>query len=222
MIGFANADGGTLVVGMHDGKVEGTDSSDSHRNELMQAHVEHCQPPVPAQLKLLACRREDGQDDQLLVIEIRPGETVYANARDEVFLRISDENRRLAYAQRQELLYDRGQGSYESRPIEQASLDALDSQLLENYATAIGHPDATRLLRARGLAIDDTLTVAGVLLFASDPQRFLPESFIRVLRYRGTERGTGARQQLVVDEKIEGPIPRQLMRARARRRCKPS
>jgi ATP-dependent DNA helicase RecG len=222
MIGFANADGGTLVVGMHDGKVEGTDSSDSHRNELMQAHVEHCQPPVPAQLKLLACRREDGQDDQLLVIEIRPGETVYANARDEVFLRIGDENRRLTYAQRQELLYDRGQGSYESRPIEQASLDALDSQLLENYATAIGHPDATRLLRARGLAIDDTLTVAGGLLFASDPQRFLPESFIRVLRYRGTERGTGARQQLVVDEKIEGPIPRQLMRARARRRCKPS
>src|ERR1700728_1714554 len=81
MIGFANSDGGTLVVGLQDGKVEGTDSSDSHRNELMQAHVQYCQPALPAQLKLVACKRGDGQNDQLLVVEIRPGETVYANVR---------------------------------------------------------------------------------------------------------------------------------------------
>lgn len=214
MIGFANSDGGMLVVGLQDGKVEGTDSSDSHRNELMQAHVQYCQPAVPAQLKLVTCRRGDGQNDQLLVIEIRPGETVYTNVRDEVFLRIGDENRRLTYTQRQELLYDRGQGSYESRVVQDATLHALGTDLLENYARTLGHPDAIRLLRARGLATDDTLTVAGVLLFSSDPQRFLPESFIRVLRYLGNERGSGARQQLIRDEKIEGPIPLQLMKAR--------
>jgi ATP-dependent DNA helicase RecG len=214
MIGFANSDGGMLVVGLQDGKVEGTDSSDSHRNELMQAHVQYCQPAVPAQLKLVTCRRGDGQNDQLLVIEIRPGETVYTNVRDEVFLRIGDENRRLTYTQRQELLYDRGQGSYESRVVQDATLHALETDLLENYARTLGHPDAIRLLRARGLATDDTLTVAGVLLFSSDPQRFLPESFIRVLRYLGNERGSGARQQLIRDEKIEGPIPLQLMKAR--------
>jgi len=214
MIGFANSDGGTLVVGLQDGKVEGTDSSDSHRNELMQAHVQYCQPAVPAQLKLVACKRGDGHNDQLLVVEIRPGETVYANVRDEVFLRIGDENRRLTYTQRQELLYDRGQGSYESRVVQDATLHALETDLLENYARTLGHPDAIRLLRARGLAVDDTLTVAGVLLFTEHPQRFLPESFIRVLRYLGDERGSGARQQLIRDEKIEGPIPLQLMKAR--------
>jgi hypothetical protein len=37
---------------------------------------------------------------------------------------------------------------------------------------------------------------------------------IRVLRYRGIERGTDARQQLVSDERIDGPIPTQLARAR--------
>lgn len=214
MIGLANADGGTLIVGVHDGKVEGTDSSDSHRNELMQAHVEFCQPPVPARLELLACRHSNGEKDQLLVIEIRPGETVYANVRDDVFLRIGDENRRLTYAQRQELLYDRGQGSYESRLVEGASPETLDNELLGGYATALGHPEPRRLLQARGLAVDDTLTVAGALLFAANPQRFLPESFIRVLHYRGNERGTGARQQLIRDETIDGPIARQLIMAR--------
>jgi ATP-dependent DNA helicase RecG len=214
MVGFANADGGTLVVGIHDGKIEGTDSSATHRNELMQAHIQHCQPPVPARSWLLACRCEDGTTDHLLVVDIRPGDTVYANARDEVFLRIGDENRRLTYAQRQELLYDRGHGSYEGRLVEGSSPEMLDRALLGDYAQAVGHPDALRLLRARGLAVQNTLTVAGTLLFAANPQRFLPESFIRVLRYRGDKRGTGARQQLIRDERIEGPIAHQLVRAR--------
>src|SRR6185312_14068911 len=68
--------------------------------------------------------------------------------------------------------------------------------------------------QARGLTVDGQLTVAGLLLFAQSPQRFLPESFIRVVRYRGAERGTGSRQQLLRDEKIEGPIARQLIDAR--------
>ena len=179
----------------------------------MQAHIDFCQPAVPAKSRLIPCQRDDGLPDQLLVIEIRPGDTVYSNVRDEVFLRIGDENRRLNYGQRQELLYDRGEGSYESRPIAGASLDLIDQGLARQYADAVGHGDPARLMRARGLAVDDTLTVAGVLLFGADPQRFLPESFIRVLRYRGSERGTGARQQLIGDERIEGPIARQLKRA---------
>jgi ATP-dependent DNA helicase RecG len=214
MIGFANADGGTLVVGIHRGVVEGTDGSTEHRNELMQAHVQYCQPPVPAHAHLLACRRDGDVPDNLLVIDVRPGDTVYANTRDDVFLRVGDENRRLTYAQRQELLYDRGHGSYESRLVEVASLQDLDDELLQAYTRAVGHPDAARLLQARGLTIDGQLTVAGVLLFSLSPQRFLPESFIRVLRYRGVERGTGSRQQLLRDETIEGPIARQLIEAR--------
>ncbi|HEY7960925.1 MAG TPA: RNA-binding domain-containing protein, partial [Solirubrobacteraceae bacterium] len=213
LVGFANADGGTIVVGIHADRVEGTDRAVSHRNELMQAHVQFCQPAVPAHFRLIECRRGDGEPDRLLVIEVRSGEAVYANTRDEVFLRIGDENRRLTFAQRQELLYDRGQGTYESRKLEGASLSELDRELLDGYASAVDARDPIRLLRARGLAEKDDLTVAGALLFAKNPQRFLPEAFVRVLRYRGRERGTGVRQQLLYDERVEGPIARQLFAA---------
>jgi ATP-dependent DNA helicase RecG len=33
-IGFANADGGVIVIGIHDGVIEGTDASPAHRNAL--------------------------------------------------------------------------------------------------------------------------------------------------------------------------------------------
>jgi ATP-dependent DNA helicase RecG len=214
LIGFGNADGGIVVVGIHSRMVEGTDGAPNRQNEQMQANIDFCEPPVRVLQRILDCENELGEPDHLLVLEVEPGEAVHANKRDEVFLRVGDENRRLTFRQRQELLYDKGQASYEARPMPATSIDDLDFSIVKQYATAVRAPDSVRLLQARGLAEDRTLTIAGCLLFAEHPQRFLPETFVRVLRYRGRERGTGARQQLLEDVHLEGPIPRQLFRAR--------
>jgi len=94
------------------------------------------------------------------------------------------------------------------------SVDA-DATLIEQYADAVEAPDPQRLLRARGLATSTgELTIAGLLLFGTYPQQVMPEAFVRVLRYRSRSRGSGARQQLLHDERFEGPIPHQLMTAR--------
>lgn len=213
LIGFANADGGIVIVGLSDGEVEGTSGNLERRNSQFQANIDFCMPPVRAKPRLIACVDRDGESDELLAIEVEPGDSVHANQKDEVFLRVGDENRKLNFAQRRELLYDKGQGSYEMG-LSGATLDSLDQSLLEDYAIAVGAPQPRRLLYARGLADGEDLTIAGCLLFAEAPQAFLPEAFIRVLRYRGRERGSGSRQQLVEDVKLEGPIPVQLRQAR--------
>ena len=200
-------------MGLREGSVEGVDDDAVQVNALTQAAIDFCQPPVRCASRLVPCLTAEGAADHLLLFDIQPGETVHANVRDEVFLRIGDENRRLSFGQRQELLYDRGHGSYESRVVHGASLDALDEGVLQAYAAALDHPVPHRLLHARGLASDSLLTVAGVLLFAEHPQQFVPEGFVRVLRYRGTERGTGARQQVTYDQRFEGPLAVQLVEA---------
>jgi ATP-dependent DNA helicase RecG len=214
LIGMANADGGWVVVGLHRGEIEGTDRAEKRRNEQMQANIDYCVPPVRAKHRLLECERHDGSSDHLLVFEIDPSDVVHANVKDEVFLRVGDETRRLTYAQRQELLYDKGQASYEARALPQVGFDRLNRTLLEQYTNAVSSPDPDRLLQARGLSQDDQLTVGGCLLFAEYPQEVFPEAFVRVLRYRGRERGAGARQQLISDERLEGPIPLLLLAAR--------
>jgi ATP-dependent DNA helicase RecG len=213
-IAMANADGGTLVLGLRGDTVEGTDRYPDKRNDQIQAAIDFCEPPVRVRHRLVACLNGKGDPDHLLVFEIDPSDVVHANRRDEVYLRVGDENRRLTFRQRQELLYDKGQASYEARPVVGASFKRLDSELLDQYANAVGAADGMRLLHARGLATDEELTVAGCLLFADSPQAFLPETFIRVLRYRGRHRGTGSSQQLIHDERIEGAIPLQLLKAR--------
>jgi ATP-dependent DNA helicase RecG len=213
LIGFANADGGTVVVGLADGAVEGTDANPERRSAQLQAKTDFCVPPVRARHRLIECVNSSGRPDTLLVFEIESSDRVHANQKDEVFLRVGDETRRLSFTQRQELLYDKGQASYEARPSGM-TLEAADDRVLADYVSATGASDAMRLLPARGLALDHELTIAGCLLFAESPQALLPEAFIRVLRYRGRERGSGERQQLTADVRLEGPIPKQLMEAR--------
>lgn len=215
LIGFANADGGVLVIGLWNGAVEGVDAVNARMSECQQAALDFTIPAVPVRWRLIGCVNAVGEADHLLVFDVDPSDRVHVNRRDEVYLRVGDENRKLTFAQRQELTFDKGQSTYETTLIATVDPNDLDDDLLSAYAKAVHHPDSSRLLAARGLlSYNSNLTVAAILLFARHPQRWLPEASVRVLRYRGSERGTGSRQELLDDIRIEGPIPQQLTEAR--------
>lgn len=213
LVGFANADGGVLVVGLSEGRVEGVATLGRRHNALLQTSFDFTDPIVRAEHRLLPCVNDHGELDDLLVFDVAAGTTVHATTKDEVFLRVGDETRRLSFVQRRELFYDRQQAGYESERST-APITALDEQLTTNYASRLGHPEPRRLLRARGLADGRVLTVAGCLLFAAEPQRWYPSAHLRVSRFDGSSRGTGSRLALRDDIRVEGPIPRALQEAR--------
>ncbi|GAA4961850.1 ATP-binding protein [Kineococcus glutinatus] len=212
IVAFANAEGGTIVIGIHDGRVEGTDADPRHRNELQQVHVQHVQPPARVHTRLLPCRADDGRDDHLLVVDVNPGDEVHATTRDDVYLRLGDETRRLTYVQRRELFFDRRQAGFESELTSTALDDAgaVDHHAAEGYAAHVGHPHWPGLLAARGLAREGRLTIAGLLLFGRHPGSDLPNAHVRLTRFAGRERGAGARQQVSSDRRFEGSLPQLL------------
>jgi ATP-dependent DNA helicase RecG len=213
LVGMANSEGGTIVLGLSNGKVEGTSRSPRRMNDWRQAALDFTVPPVPMRLREIECVNDDGKDDVLAVIEIDTSDKVHQTTKDEVFLRVGDENRKLGFAQRQELMYDKGQAFYESNVVDDP-FGALDSEVVDEYAQAVRAPDGRRLLVARGLmTAKDELTVGALLLFGLTPQARFPEAHVRVLKYLGRERGLGSRQQLAFDERFEGSIPKMLHEA---------
>ena len=56
------------------------------------------------------------------------------------------------------------------------------------------------------------ITVAGVLLFAANPTRFLPGARLRFLRYEGVRAEVGTAMNIVKQEYIEGPLVKLLNR----------
>ena len=209
LVAFGNAEGGVVVVGVGDGVVEGTDAEPAHRNELMQAHVQHADPPVRVRSRLVPCVTSGGAPDHLLVLEVATGDEVHATTRDDVYLRVGDESRRLTFVQRRELLFDRRQSGFEVQ-VTEVPVSEVDEDLASEHAARVGHPSWRRLFEARGLAVADRLTVAGLVLFGRNPQRVLPNAQLRVSRFDGTVRETGSRQLLRSDERFEGPLLRAL------------
>ena len=217
LVAMANAEGGTVVVGLCNGAVRGTDRWPERRNALMQAAMDHTRPTVHVTTTLVPCVNEEADADRLLVMEVEPSEMVHTNQKDEVFLRVGDENHKLTFRQRQELMYDKGQSVFEAQAVPDASFGDLDPDVLDAYAHEMGADDPMRLLKARSLVSPKgEITAAALLLFGKHPQQWFPEAYVRVLRYRGIRREAGREQQLVSDEKFEGPLPMILFEAERR------
>jgi ATP-dependent DNA helicase RecG len=213
LVGMANAEGGTIVVGIWDGKIEGIRSAGRRVNDWRQTALDLTVPPVSMRFREIECVNGEGQADKLAIIDVETSGKVHQTTADDVFLRVGDENRKLTFMQRQELMYDKAQAFFEASVVTQR-FNTLNREVLDQYVEAMHHSDARRLLVARGLITPQgKLTVGAVLLFGDIPQAAYPEAHVRVLRYAGTERGVGARQQLVFDRRIEGPIPVMLQEA---------
>ena len=151
-MGFANAEGGTVVVGLSDGFVEGTAAPGPERlSAWQQTALDFTRPAVAAATEFVECHNTAGRPDRLLIFTVEPSAQVHTDNRDRAFLRVGDENRGLTFDQRLNLAYDKGQSSYEVTPVTGAGLDDLDRPLLADYAEAVAHPDPLRLLHARNL-----------------------------------------------------------------------
>lgn len=85
--------------------------------------------------------------------------------------------------------------SYDSMPVYDATMDDMDVEKFRDFLTLRRHApkgpiNIEELLRSYFLITDERgytyPTVAGIMLFGRDPQRFLPEAFIICSEYSGT------------------------------------
>lgn len=210
---FGNAEGGVVIVGLHGSTVEGV--SPERINELRQASFDHVQPPVRLRVEELTCRLTSGQVGVVLVLRVDPGESVHEVRNGDCYLRVRDETRKLSFARRQELSYDRGSAPYDGTPSGTSRRELSDDQL-ESYRLATGASSTELLLRNRSLLTSGgDVTIAAHLLFGQAPQQSMPHALVRILRYRDVHRGAGRTFSLGDDDDVrcQGTIPQMISTA---------
>jgi len=216
IIAFANADGGFIVIGIDDdGKIAGFNEYPTKLNAFLQTPWDLCIPAVMTEHKFIECINQHGKADKVLLLEILQSGKLHANTKDEAYLRLGDKSHKLTFEERTQLIYDRGEASWESVPIMEFDPGELDMELLERYRRMLETSlDAHRLLIARRLAQQNdgklVLNRAGVLLFAKNPCFWFPRANLRLLRYEGTTAETGPRMNLTKDIRLELPLPKLL------------
>jgi ATP-dependent DNA helicase RecG len=213
LVALANANGGLVLLGVTaKGTVQKPADLETLRESVIEATL-HSDPPLilPAPQIAASSRGE------VLVVQVPPGLPHLYSLHGAYLTRTAGRNRPLTTPELRRLLLERGGTGFESMAAEGATLDDLDPVQIERYLDRIAvAPDEApeQSLLARGCVIQqngDLLpTVAGVLLFGRQPQRFLRSAEIICVRYVGPDMGDEfVRQDLV------GTLPEQIRQAEA-------
>lgn len=213
MVAMANADGGTIAIGIEDdGTISGIDGMAEHINDLLRVPFDYCIPSVNVHPQRIPCTDKDGKDNHILILEVEQSSAMHATSSDEAFYRVGDKSKKLSFDDRMQIMLAKGVQYYEDYPVARATVDDLDLDFVSKYCERIGYKkDALTFLRTNGDYIlnkdgKEQVSGAAILLFGKDPQRFFQRAWVRFIRYDGTEEKVGREMNVIKDVIFKGRV----------------
>ncbi|OOH90665.1 ATP-dependent DNA helicase RecG [Pasteurellaceae bacterium 15-036681] len=214
LIGFANAAGGILVIGIEDsGELTGFKHPKAHQaEEFTRALIELQRMPLPVKFHFRDITNNKGEADQILIFEISTAAGRVIESNDgKAYLRSMDSTLELRFEQRLQLEYEKGSRSFEDQIVRNATFeDDLDLELLTRYKALLKTDRSLQeILKARDLMTKEgEITNACILLFGNNPTRYFPNARVRFLRYDGNAPLTGRSFNIIKEFMFEEPIPK--------------
>ncbi|MCL4862402.1 MAG: putative DNA binding domain-containing protein [Caldilineaceae bacterium] len=211
---MANANGGLLLLGV---TAKGAPQKQSDAMALREAAIEAMLLTNPP-LILPTPQVTNTPRGDVVVVQAPPGLPHLYSLQGAYLTRTAAQNRPLTTPELRRLLLERGDAGFESTAVEGATTADLDPALVERYLDRIAvAPDEApvQALLARGCVTHKgqgapTPTVAGILLFGRNPQRFLRSAEVICVRYAGAGMGDE-----FVRQDLGGVLPEQIRQAEA-------
>lgn len=203
LVAFANAAGGAILLGVDDrGDVSGIDTSNRMRSEV-QVIARNCDPPLRIELVI--------HRQGVLEITVPEGDDKPYRCREGFFIRQGPTTQKLGTAEIRRFLVESGSYHFDEaiNPACRFPED-FDRGRFESYLQSAGihvqaRPEDIVLSLDAGVRQERGIVLrqAGVLFFSREPQRFVKESHLSCVRFRGTERLDVIDRQEVTGSPIE-------------------
>ncbi len=216
--GMANADGGTLLVGVEpDKSVTGIPYDSEELHSLIQAPQNMLRPQLsPSSEKIRLGNL------QLLKFEVGSGLEIYRVAGGRSFYRVGAETAALPAEQIQALKEAKKSVYYERQQALNATWYDLDTELIQAFVSKVQNGREPQSVLSHTYHLLDTSraipcpNMAALLLFAKDPTRWHPRGGIDFVKYEGVERQHGSALNVVKRIRFEAPLVRLIDEAVAR------
>jgi len=216
LVAFANADGGTVVIGL---AADGT-AADHLLADAME-HVLHlalrmCRPLVRTEWEQM-----DAREGTVVALRVPRSTELHSLEDGRVLVRSGTENRPLGGETIRQLAATKSSGDFELEAVPGATADDLDGDVIAEYMAKrqerlqrpVREPSESLLRQIGALDGAGNPTVMGLLLFGHSPQTFLLQSGLVFVRFAGTgPRGPEGLPGYGRREEIGGPLPRLLER----------
>lgn len=214
---IANTHDGVLVLGVDD-KTRDISGIPMNRLEAVERYVyeicnESIKPPVLFRSFRIQLPDNAGTLQPVLKVEI-PRSLFVHESPGGYFHRQGSSKRKLPPDYLARLFQQRSQARlirFEEQAVPQSSMSDLSEELWKKYTARSNEPSEIVLLKRNLLSREERgavcASVAGVLLCCEHPERFLPNTFIEAVRYRGIRQDSNYQTDA---QKIYGPLDQQI------------
>ena len=215
LVAFANLRGGRLILGVEDdGSVIGI-TRDRLEEWVMTACRDKIRPELIPYYEVI---RDVEPEKDVAIVQVDRGwavHHVWHNNHRTYYIRVGTLSREASAEELERLFQQRGTFRLEVRGVSGSSAEDFDYRRLNDYFQRVRSQDTPKaddadawqnlLLNTEFLIEEDDrkpATVAGLLLFCANPNRFLPQAGIDAVAYPGKEKDYAAKERL----SIRGPM----------------
>ncbi len=211
LVAFSNFSGGMVLLGVEDdGTIFGIT-----RPDLEECVMTTCRDKIrPSIIPFFEVIREVEPGKDVALVSVTRGYDVHSlwhNNRNTYYIRVGTQSREPSPEELGRLFQQRGAFRAELRPVSGASLVDFDRRRLRDYFGRIRQQDMPpdeddaawqRLLVNTEIMTEEGVTVGGMLLFGTTPNRFLAHAGIDAAAFPGTEKDYEARERAA----LRGPM----------------
>ncbi len=211
IVAFANFEGGVVLLGVDDdGAIVGL-TRDRLEEFVITACRDKIRPPIVPFFEVI---RDIDVGHDVAVVRVARGYDVHAvwhDNRHYYYRRVGTQSREPSPEELERLFQQRGTLRAELRPVSGTTLQDLDQRRLKDYFARLRQQDMPgdgdepgwiTLLTNTEVMVEDCVGIGGLLLFGSNPNRYLPHAGIDAAAFPGLEKDYAVRERLA----IRGPM----------------
>ncbi|HNZ11400.1 MAG TPA: ATP-binding protein [Smithellaceae bacterium] len=215
LVAFSNSNGGCVLLGIDDdGSIAGLT-----RGNIEEWVMTTCRTKIrPEIIPFFEIIKDADAGKDVAVVSVDVGWTVHCRWHDNhstYYIRVGSQSREASKEELERLFQQRGAFRLEVRPVTGSSIDDLDIRRLKDYFQRVRKQDIPHdedMTGWKQLLINTEImtnageqsvcTVAGLLLFGKNPNRFIPQAGIDAVAYPGYAKEYASKERAT----IRGPL----------------
>ena len=211
LVAFSNLDGGMVLLGVED---DGTISGLT-RERLEEWVMTACRDKIrPGIIPFFETIRNVESEKDVAIVRVPRGADVHSqwhNNRHIYRIRVGTQSREATPQELSRLFQQRGTFRADLRPVSGATVADLDRRRLSDYFGRIRQQNVPEdadgagwqtLLVNTEIMVEAGVSLSGMLLFGTTPNRFLPQAGIDAVAFPGTEKDYAAKERRA----LRGPM----------------
>ncbi len=211
MVAFANRDGGTLLLGIaDDGTIQGLSGEKNYEEWIANIARNNVIPSICTDFSLILV-----DERKIAVIIIPKGkDRPYQTTDGKYLIRVGTTNRVATQPELLRLFQASGAFHYDLTPVHRTGIRDLNLTRLDNYFQRYQFDFSHETQDQKGILLQNTdilaesgeVTLGGLLIFGTNPSRYLPQNGISFARFRGKT----MEEELIDKQNIDGNLDYQI------------